>query len=646
MEQKFTNKNSIVNLLKNVKLSIDEISENILQTYEREEIEDFANFVREDYTEQPRNLTSISAFRTKTLNRLVPNIHKSYVLSIIKNQFGNDEQKYLETVPLFAQHFTVKDKRICDDEIVALDKADRRKLNRKKKHLIIFSMQLLKLVGLKRSSILTNDCLSHYKNEMQKTDDFLENFRLLNAEGKITKLTSNDSKQKQKLAQILNISQCLDQMAKDRGYTFSLVTLTIPPAYHCNPMNGTSPFKGYTPQEALNQLNAFWQSIRSHLSKIGLKFGPQGLFGIQVLELQKSSTLHLHCLIYSSEYDVARIHNVVKKVKNIHNNKFPVDGKLNQEQLDFNRLHRIKDFDIKLNDGRKDNGGAKYVFKYITKTHSNYKNGKADDSALKNMACRYFYGCRGFNFFGVKSCITKFNFVLKYHLSYKDKLPKEILQSLKKASYYDFVTKYQKFFNNEYFKDGKEKRLLGVSFAKSAYECEKHNKIQTVLHNEVILMEKRQYSVFQKNYEDEFKKLDDLDEKLDIDQLCYANIRKAYVNVQRKQKLHDEAKEEFVSANAIQIIGRDEKKQKKAKSYLDILLGKAVMKFDSSLGDVLNKLHLFKTIQENPVLTDYELPPDEYDVQEVVYDLLFDEQDIQEIYYDFVPDEYDMQEVE
>jgi hypothetical protein len=612
MQQLKRTNNNIAKLIAKVKCSDDEVLKNILKSYEEAElIDDFQNFV----SNQPEQTTShIKCFKDKLLNKLVPDIHRGYVLSIIKNQFKNDEQAYINTVPLFFKLFSETDRRICDGIITSSDKRERRKLNRRKKHLIIYSMQLLKLIGLNRSKIITNDCLGYYKNEMAKTDEFLEQFRLISADGKITKLTSNEVKQKQRLAQILNISNCLDLMAKDRGFTFSLITLTLPPAFHSAPMNGTSPFQGYTPQQALEQINSFWQSIRSHLAKLGLKFG-RDLFGIQVLELQKSSTLHLHCLMYSSERNLSNIFNVVQKVKNIHNGRYEIEnkkGNLTAEQVQFNKLHHIKSFDVKFNDGRKDNSGAKYVFKYITKTHSSYMDDQPDDSAVKNMACRYFYGCRGFNFFGIKGSISKFNFVLKHYLSFKDQLPKEIVSSLKSASYYDFVTKYERYFHNEHFIDGKAKRLLGVAFNKSAYECKQEGKIKTILNNEYVLLEKRQYCVFEKCYEKEYKNIDDLDDELDYDKLEYANIKRSYLKALDKQDLHEQAKKDFIELHTATLLGEE-----KLTTYLDIFSGKAKMKSNKSLLSS-TKLHLFKTIQENPVLADFWLREDEYDMQEVM----------------------------
>lgn len=584
-----TDKNSIANLISNVNINIGKIDENIL-------IEDFHNFV---LSQKEEKLERKNFFNDVRLNQLVPNIHKNYVLSIIKNQFGNDEQAYIDTIPLFFRLFTNKSKKICDEIITSMDKAERRKLNKKRKHLIIYSMQLLKLVGLNRSSIISNDCLDYYKDEMAKTDEFLNTFRLVSPDGKITKLTSNESKQKQKLAQVLKVSECFDQISKDRNFTFSLITLTLPPAYHCNPMNGTSPFAGYTPQQALDTLNGFWQSIRSHLAQDGLKFGTKlDLFGVQVLELQKSSTLHLHCLMYSNEQNQSKIIEVIERVKHLHNSKYDtknVSGLLTKEEVEFNKLHIIKSFDVKLNDGRAGNSGAKYVFKYITKTHSNYKDGKPDDSAIKNMACRYFYGCRGFNFFGLKGSITKFNFIQKNFEIFKKQLDSDLVRVLERGDYYDFLQDYEKYFRNVYYKDrAGKRRLLGVAFDKTRFEDDNDIGVyrRKYTGNEVILIEKRQYCVFEKNYEEEIKTV----KKLDLNAVENIGISKAFEIVKKKQEFYNEQKEEF-------------KNKLNELSACELLLNDML---------VSSKLQLLNTFQEKAVQMDVWLSEDEFDMKEVL----------------------------
>ncbi len=469
------------------------------------------------------------------LFRLVPEIHKNYVASIIKNQFGGSEEEYIKTIPLFFECFSEKDKEICDDVIYSNNKQERRNLKKKKKHLILYSAQLLKLMGLKRSSIITNDCVAFYRDEMQKTDDFLAQHRLVAADGTITRLTSNESKQKQKVAQILKISECMSLKAKDEKFSFMLLTLTLPPCFHCNPYSNKQSFSGYTPGQALATINRYWKAIRAKLQYEGFKVGDD-YFGIQVLELQGGSTLHLHCLLYSREEHQDDIQAAIQRVRVLENSQYQDKANDSEEKRAYNKAHRVECWDVSTKDDTKvtdsTNAGARYVFKYIMKTHTNYKSEHADDSALKNLAARFFYGCRGFNFFGMKGSITKFNYLQRNFSRYEDVLDDDLCRVLRQGDYYDFLHNYEQYFSNAYTKD---RRFIGVSFDKSKFEQENNLIARSIMNNEIVMIEKRQYCVFEKLYDVEIKSV----RKADFEKLEYANLKHAYDCAQLKQQSYE-----------------------------------------------------------------------------------------------------------
>lgn len=541
------NKNSIGDLISNVNTINEEalnyFAENILECYEESEShQDFIVMIRKD--KQPKSKKIL--FNSKLLNQLVPHLHKNYLKSIIKNQFKGDEVAYMQTVPLFFECFTRKDKLICDEAIATDCKKERRKFKRQRKQLIIYSAQLLKLMGLKRSAIITNDCVNFYREEMQKTDDFLAQYRLVAGDGTITKLTNNEDKQRQKIAQILKISEYMSLKAKDKGFSFMLLTLTLPPAFHCNAYSGKDSFQGYTPAEALATINRYWKAIRAKLHNEGFKVG-EDFFGIQVLELQGGSTLHLHCLMYSREEDQGGIQAAIERVRVLENSKYHDKNTDSAEQKKFNLAHRIgakidgykaDNWDVSIKDDTKvtdeTNAGARYVFKYIMKTHTSYTDKKEDDSALKNLAARFFYSCRGFNFFGMKGGITKFNFLQKNFSKYEDILHRDLCRVLASGDYYDFLEHYEHYFKNVYT-DDKDKRFIGVIFDKSLYEEENNLTEKSILNNEVVMICKKQYCVFEKMYDPEITKI----EEADFSKLEYANLKHSYDNAQLKQAQHD-----------------------------------------------------------------------------------------------------------
>lgn len=449
------------------------------------------------------------------LYRLIPEIHKSFVSWIIKNQFNGNEEEYKKTIPLFFKLFSIKDKNICDNEIVNVDLSGRRKEKKRKKHLILYSAQLLKLIGKGRSKIATKAMVSSYRDEMKEQDDYLKSFRLINAQGKISNLVSNEQKQKQKMAQILKISKCFEDIAKDRKFTFSFITLTLPSSYHCLPLNGnTSSYDGKTPAQAIEQLNTYWKLIRARLSNLGLIFG-ESLFGIQVMECQTDSTLHLHCCLWHSKENTKDIHDEINAV---------AEG--SAEKVNF---------DIKL-----DNGKAKastYLFKYVLKTHSTYSDENKNDGAIKNMTARNLYGIRSFNFFGLKGSITKFNYLCKHYLNYKNELSKEIISCFENGDMYDFVTNYQEYFENSYIKENGVKKLLGVIFKKGQYEndCKELKHVNIIKNNEIVFIKNIQFCVFEKTYEEEFKHI----KEMDLSDIQFGNVSMSFDKVCLKQGLYD-----------------------------------------------------------------------------------------------------------
>jgi hypothetical protein len=467
---------------------------------------------------------------------LAPEIHHTYIKHIVETQFKDSVEDYIKTIPLFFEKFTRKDKDICDGNAKGETKLQTRRMNKRKKELLLYSAQLLKLIGGKckhfRSSILCNSLVSFYKSEMKKTEEYVNNFKLVRANGRVLRLTKHEDKQKQKVAQIIRISKCLSDLAVKKLYTYSLITLTLPPVFHPNPTKGDCSYNGATPKEAHQKLMKYWSLIRANFAKNGLITGDD-FFGLQTCESQKDSTLHLHCLIYHSSDNTNLIHSIVTKVQDRQNKK----AKHKTEKVFF---------DIKLNDGRA--SGSTYVFKYITKTNAIYT--EQDDNAIKNTACRYMYGARGFAFFGVDNAISQFNFLHDNYLSFKKYLNDEIIRMLEDRDYFLFITKYSKFFENVYYyNDNGAKKLLGVTFNMEGNsdftEAYKKNTLNIkglfAPQSTQVFIEKRQYTIFENDSEN----LDSI-HQLDLSDIKNIGASIAFDLVKAKQANYDIRKEKFI----------------------------------------------------------------------------------------------------
>ncbi len=512
-------------------------------------------------------------FHNPNLNLRVPQIHKSYVRLVIDKFYQGDEDKYCDDVKLFFDKFTLQDKRVCDDAIVKDKKT--KQLYKRKKKLILYSAQLLKLISAFRSKYITNDMLNIYKNDMIERDNYLDNCRLVDGKGNIFKMKSLANKQQQQLAQILKTSKLLDLIATEKGFTYSFITLTLPAHFHPFPSMGHNSYNGATPDEAISQLNNYWQVFRATLSQNGLVYGDD-LLGISVMESHKDSSLHKHILIYHSIDNTKAIEKATKTVQDNYKLKTGI-------QVNFD--YRTKDLTME-----NPASGSTYIFKYITKTNTNYletENGKSTN-AVKNMAIRYFYGIRGYNTFGIKQITSKLNYLQKNIDRYKHffdindtqwqhnsnysalienmkviaeknkyidmdgrKTPLHQLYSLiKQGDMYAFYRYFERFFTNIYSADG---LFIGVEFNKSSFENEYINHFpKNFLTTEKLLIEKKQYCIFEKNYEKE-------ERKIDISKMedgVYTSLLSAYDLAIDKQFTIDLAIEEF-------------KKSQKDSVYLD-----------------------------------------------------------------------------
>jgi hypothetical protein len=446
---------------------------------------------------------------------LVPKIHKSTVINLVNKQFNGNLEDYLKTIPKFLDPL-IWNKRKKDetDEKFITNRSNRDK-KAYKKNLILHSAQLLKLIGFSRQKVATKGMVKEYVEDMENSDDYIHNLRLINVKGKIIKLETNKEKQFKKLARMNKIADTMDLIAKDKGFTNSMITLTLPPAYHPNPQNNNCSYKGFSPIQATNLLMKFWKALRAMLSNNGFIFG-ENLIGLQTIELQGDSTLHLHSIFYHSKENEELLTECLNKVEDNYNKK-QTDESLELGSWVKDNLgnwKRKRGFDISYSNQKTGEEsyqrGSSYLMKYLYKTHTTYDDKNLDDSVLKNQAGRWFYSIRSFNFFGFNGAISKFEFLVKNWKSYENALTDEIKNCLRTGDLYSFIKNYDRFFTNEYNKDSSKRTYLGVIFHRGLYKknnnIQKQNKLAlellVKLQNEINTVKaKIDKAIIEKNYE-------------------------------------------------------------------------------------------------------------------------------------------------
>lgn len=455
---------------------------------------------------------------------LVPKPHQKTVFQLVNKFYKGNFNEYFKTIPLFFEPLIWNRKKKEDADEKFLSNRSNRDKKRYKKQLILHSAQLLKLIGFNRQKHISLPMAKMYVDDMMESDFYLSKLRLINSKGKVLIIETNLEKQHRNLARLNKIADTIDLLAQDKGFTNSMITLTLPPSYHPNPKNNNCSYKGYSPEKASKLLRDIWKSFRAMLSNNGFVFGVNA-FGLSVVELQGDSCLHLHSVIYHSKEDEELIAECLKKVESNYNKK----------QTDIKEMcyHDIQHSNQNLK-GKDYQRGSSYMMKYLYKTHTTYDEINLDDEALKNQAGRWFYGIRSFAFFGLNESITRFEFLVKNWQAYEIALPDEIKLCLKANDMYTYLKNFDNkncsFFSNEYHKEGSKKTFIGVSFNRKLYKQhfkkEQQDKLvlelMERLENEIIRVQERmerfigegnleQVNKLHKVIERKFKKLSSLE---------------------------------------------------------------------------------------------------------------------------------------
>ena len=423
-----------IDLISNIQINNAKTFNEFVELHEKEEFIQLEQIDKADILKQ-------SIKQNQDFFNLIPELLKSYVLYIVEKEFKNNISAYRATVPLFEKLFTLENNRIAESLIHKKKDVSSKEHNSKRQEILLWASQLLKLVGASRSGALPFVLINEYKASQEAQEAFTANHKLISLSGKTIKLST--TKRKQRNAQNYRISKTLEQIANDKNFTFSFITLTLPPEFHPNPKLGKCSYLGATPSQAKNKINKYWELIRANLAKAGLIVG-NDFFGIQVNEAHKDSCLHKHILIYHSKKNIDLIHQIIKDVELRERKTISKIQNINLNKVKFK-------FDIKLNNGKAK--ASSYLFKYISKSLD-------DKETLEIEACRSFYSARAFNIFGLNSKITTFNHLCSNFKNYTNILNQNLIDVFATRNLYEFL----KFHKDKFKSVMSEKTFLGVQY--------------------------------------------------------------------------------------------------------------------------------------------------------------------------------------
>ncbi len=203
---------------------------------------EFIDFVLEETKTKQKIEDKLEVFL-----RLVPEVYQKFVTQTIHKYYSGDVDKYKKSIPLFVEKFTFKDRDICNKNLIGIKKNKIRKFSKLRKQTILWAGQLLKLVGKNAMNVVPYAVLNEYVREQNEQELLCKKNKLMNANGKLVRLTTPQQRKEQRNAQNYKIAKLQEEMAKNKGFTFAFITLTLPPEYHPNPTKGHNKYKGARP---------------------------------------------------------------------------------------------------------------------------------------------------------------------------------------------------------------------------------------------------------------------------------------------------------------------------------------------------------------------------------------------------------------
>ncbi|WP_304349399.1 replication endonuclease [Comamonas testosteroni] len=385
--------------------------------------------------------------------RLIPKDLIKEVEFYIEKQYKGNAEAYLKTIDIYFESFgwealskcNIRESRLFEESTVA----GKRKLNRERKHNLWHASVLLKLVGKKRAKYSCSTIFNEFKESKKKEFEFIKNCKIVGEDKKVLKLSDCVKSSKQAIAEKINLIKVQEKIAEQKGWTWVFITLTLPGEYHPNPLLGKNTYNGVSPRESAKILNMNIKRVRALLQKWNIKAG-KNYIGCSSAEAHKDGVLHKHMLFFCSQDMLEDL----RKAFEVH---FP----------------NLNDKSFAVNNGKAK--ASSYVFKYVMKSITSYDSSidfenmeNGDKGAVLNNAFRSFNFIRGFSFFGIDNCLTKFRFIAR---NLKDmNLPVEISSLVEENNLYELLTKgFFDMFKNIYKKDGENRVFVGCSFNGNEY---------------------------------------------------------------------------------------------------------------------------------------------------------------------------------
>ncbi|HDQ1414556.1 TPA: replication endonuclease, partial [Escherichia coli] len=165
------------------------------------------------------------------------------------------------------------------------------------------------LVSRKTSPYLSQDALSEFRAQREKTRDFLKSFMLENEDGFTIDLETvyyaGVSNPVHRKAEMMATMKGLELLAEARGDRAVFLTVTCPSKYHATTENGhpNPKWNGATMRDSSDYLvNTFFAAVRKKLNRDGLRW-----YGIRTAEPHHDGTVHWHMMVFAHPDEIETI---------------------------------------------------------------------------------------------------------------------------------------------------------------------------------------------------------------------------------------------------------------------------------------------------------------------------------------------------
>ncbi|HBU7944498.1 TPA: replication endonuclease, partial [Klebsiella pneumoniae] len=172
------------------------------------------------------------------------------------------------------------------------------------------------LVSRKTSPYLSQDALSEFRAQREKTRDFLKSFMLENEDGFTIDLETvyyaGVSNPVHRKAEMMATMKGLELLAEARGDKAVFLTVTCPSKYHATTENGhpNPKWNGATMRDSSDYLvNTFFAAVRKKLNRDGLRW-----YGIRTVEPHHDGTVHWHMMVFAYPEEIDSIVAITRDI--------------------------------------------------------------------------------------------------------------------------------------------------------------------------------------------------------------------------------------------------------------------------------------------------------------------------------------------